>query len=112
MLTRRGLLTGLGAACAAPAIVRAASLMPVRTTLWTPPPLRTEVALFDQLGRLLGYTFAEDVLDGGLAYIPVDQAGEITAVRLRRGDHEIWQMHHTATPVCESMTVRVGFQMC
>lgn len=36
MLTRRRLLTGLGAALAAPAVVRAEILMPVRS-LWTPP---------------------------------------------------------------------------
>jgi hypothetical protein len=39
MLERRGFLTGLISALAAPAIGRAASLMPVRTVLWTPPLL-------------------------------------------------------------------------
>ena len=40
LLPRRSFLTGLGLSLlAAPAVVRAASLMPVRTpiTLWTPP---------------------------------------------------------------------------
>jgi hypothetical protein len=37
MLQRRGFLTGLVSALAAPAIVRASSLMPVRTMIWAPP---------------------------------------------------------------------------
>lgn len=36
VLPRRSFLLGLGAALAAPAIVRFESLMPVRTVLWTP----------------------------------------------------------------------------
>lgn len=40
MIERRRFLTGLVAALAAPAIVPAASLMPVKTVLWTPPPVK------------------------------------------------------------------------
>lgn len=37
MTTRRGFLAGILAAAAAPAIVRAGSLMPVAAPIWTPP---------------------------------------------------------------------------
>jgi hypothetical protein len=58
-LSRRGLLTGLGALIAAPAIVRAASIMPVRAAplLIIPPP----VAPYN--GKYLVYWHSSDWRD-------------------------------------------------
>lgn len=38
MITRRGIITGLIGVISAPAIVRASSLMPVKTVWWPTPP--------------------------------------------------------------------------
>lgn len=50
MLSRRGLLTGLGALIAAPAIVRAGSLMPIRRPALITPELILESMLDDLSG--------------------------------------------------------------
>jgi hypothetical protein len=54
MLERRNFLTGLISALAAPAIVRASSIMPIRTMLWTPPLWTPPPLLFpdEQLQQL------------------------------------------------------------
>jgi hypothetical protein len=57
VLGRRGFLLGLGAAIAAPAIVRAASLMPVRV----PRLLRDREAVMRAMVELLSQ--ANDILD-------------------------------------------------
>ncbi len=44
MTTRRGFLAGILAAAAAPALVRAGSLMPVAPRIWTPPMTLYEAA--------------------------------------------------------------------
>lgn len=107
MLTRRGLLTGLAAACAAPAIVHAASLMPVRTMLWTPSGI-LEVALLDQLNDVIGRAFVEDVLLPSV-YIPINRTGVIQNIRVSRGGQELWRSNAKNMPVCQSMTARITF---
>lgn len=53
LINRRKLLVGLGSLIAAPAVVRAASLMPVRRPpMWGPIILGTRRALFDDLREM------------------------------------------------------------
>jgi hypothetical protein len=67
-LSRRGLLTGLGALIAAPAIVRAGSLMPVRRPAltapqlvlqWVYPSILDDLAQMDDLQLVYGHTILQ-----------------------------------------------------
>src|SRR4051812_45834452 len=51
MLSRRWFLGGLGAAVAAPAIVRPGLIMPVRTWIEAPPPLTTTFNTYSAIGN-------------------------------------------------------------
>ena len=61
LMTRRGLIGGLASLVAAPAIVRASSLMPVKTLPWEPRPYQA------QIWRALG-GFGIDLRPGALNY--------------------------------------------
>jgi hypothetical protein len=77
IITRRGLLAGILAACAAPAIVKASSIMTInpRQGLWVPPlKTRTITAnwtleelpdkLYDmEIGRIEGFRFVSEPYD-------------------------------------------------
>jgi hypothetical protein len=57
--TRRGFLIGAGAVLAAPAIVRASSLMPVKAMgLGTPSSLNLNFTPFDEIGTVGGFQAA------------------------------------------------------
>lgn len=78
MLERRGFLTGLISALAAPAIVRAASLMPVRTVLWT-PPLLTVTAIPDwEIAGNLTYKLWWDEIAGTVQVKKIEQRDILT----------------------------------
>lgn len=75
MIHRRGLLAGLAAAVAAPAIVRAASIMPVRT----PALLRP--------AELLGIRFKLVAANGGPASIKMN--GSLQSFTVMKGDRPL-----------------------
>jgi hypothetical protein len=95
ILSRRGLILGATATLAAPAIVRAGSIMPVRAVLWTPP--KTKVELLSATGEVLSRAFVEGgVIESGLADItlPVLKAGVVETIKVTSavdgGKYHIW----------------------
>jgi len=74
MMNRRGLLTGLGALIAAPAIVRAGSLMPVRRPPLTCAPMHYVVYVHPMIIRNLmdADLLIKGAMDGGTALLDGD----------------------------------------
>lgn len=86
MTTRRGFLGACLALAAAPAIVRAESLMPVAPRIWTPPDPFGEVGFID------GFRFIESpMVPGVLTLEMVRHAAQ--SLKQRRFDDEWVTIH-------------------
>lgn len=89
-MNRRGFLSGILAACAAPAIVKAELIMPVRTIV-TPLAFQDittnlhDYLLQGELGTIEGFRFVSSSSMQPVA----DRMGRMTAVQLRRVAREL-----------------------